>query len=180
MTSRGGATREQPAVDPSVGTAPAPGAPHRWWSAIPRHLGRARTSTVVLVVLFLAIGVLYLYAKPEETAATTSGGEPAVNQPAPTTGGATSTAPATTTAPVPTTTAPAEPTTSAQATTDPPAGRAGRRGRRRACRRPPRRRRRCQRRAHRPADQKRGATALDLAEIRAAIAVPSGPLASAA
>jgi hypothetical protein len=119
MTVPGDPTREQPAVQPTVSTEPAPGTPHRWWSAIPRHLGRARTSTIVLVLLFLATGVLYLYVKPEETAASTpTGGDPAVNQPATTTGG--TTAPAPTTAPPPTTSVPVEPSTQETTTTSAP------------------------------------------------------------
>ena len=118
MTVPGDPTREQPAVQPTVTTEPAPGTPHRWWSAIPRHLGRARTSTVVLVLLFLATGVLYLYVKPEETAASTpTGGDPAVNQPATTTPPATTPPPATTTQPAPTTTV--DPTTEVPTTTVP-------------------------------------------------------------
>ena len=61
-------TREQPAVTPEVSTRSP------WHvSRIPAHLGRARTSTVVLTVLFLAIFALYLYVKPDTTAAVTSG-----------------------------------------------------------------------------------------------------------
>jgi hypothetical protein len=75
--------------EPTVSTAPAaaPGSPadsasplprHGWWAAIPRRLGRARTSTVVLAVLFVAVFALWLNVKPpapgapapEETAVT--------------------------------------------------------------------------------------------------------------
>ncbi|WP_347058438.1 hypothetical protein ABC795_17050 [Blastococcus sp. HT6-30] len=114
--------------EPTVSTAPATtgtAAPdvapaHRWWSSIPRHLGRARTSTVVLVVLFLSIGALYLNVRPpapgtpasrEETVEQT---EPAETEPTgtePTGTEPTGTEPAeTTTEPVPTT-GPSGPTT---------------------------------------------------------------------
>ncbi|MGZ4551389.1 MAG: hypothetical protein ACXVF0_17970, partial [Blastococcus sp.] len=59
-----------PAAD---GAGPGGRRPH-WWSSVPRHLGRARTSTVILSVLFLAIGALYLTVRPTETATTTTGG----------------------------------------------------------------------------------------------------------
>jgi cytoskeletal protein RodZ len=97
-------TQEQPAVTPTVSTAPERS---RWHvSRIPGHLGRARTSTVVLAVLFLAIGTLYLNIRPETTGtATTETG----NQ-----------VPASTTAPAPeptATTTPAPETTTEQSTT---------------------------------------------------------------
>ena len=61
-------TREQPAVTPEVSTRSP------WHvSRIPAHLGRARTSTVVLAVLFLAIFALYLYIRPDTTGAATAG-----------------------------------------------------------------------------------------------------------
>jgi hypothetical protein len=64
-------TQDQPAVTPTVSTAPERS---RWHvSRIPGHLGRARTSTVVLVVLFLAIGALYLNIRPETTGTVTTG-----------------------------------------------------------------------------------------------------------
>jgi hypothetical protein len=63
-------TQEQPSVTPSVSTAPARS---RWHvSRIPARLGRARTSTVVLGVLFLAIGTLYLNIRPETTGTATT------------------------------------------------------------------------------------------------------------
>ena len=62
-------TEEQPAVTPAVSTAPA----RSRWSRIPHHLGRARTSTVVLAVLFLAIGTLYLNVRPDTTGTATTG-----------------------------------------------------------------------------------------------------------
>jgi hypothetical protein len=55
---------------PTVSTAPSGGtadSPHTsWWQwhALPDHLGRARTSTVILSVLFLAIFALYLNVRP--------------------------------------------------------------------------------------------------------------------
>ena len=61
-------TREQPSVTPEVSTRSP------WHvSRIPAHLGRARTSTVVLAVLFLAIFALYLYIRPDTTGAATAG-----------------------------------------------------------------------------------------------------------
>jgi hypothetical protein len=92
--------QERPAVTPEVTTAPAGSG----WSRIPDHLGRARTSTVVLGVLFLAIGTLYLNIRPDTTSTATTG---------------TSTeAPVQTTEPVPTTTATTtpEPTQESQPT----------------------------------------------------------------
>jgi hypothetical protein len=96
-------TAEQPAVSPSVSTDPARS---RWhFSRIPSHLGRARTSTVVLAILFLAIGTLYLNIRPETpVTATTSNTGTVPEQPAR----------ATTSAPRATTT---RPTTSASGTT---------------------------------------------------------------
>jgi cytoskeletal protein RodZ len=86
------------AQEPSVSTAPA----HSRWRAIPTHLGRARTSTLVLSVLFVAIGGLYLNVRPETVATTPAGGGSSVQQPATTTVAPTTTAP--------TTTEPTEPT----------------------------------------------------------------------
>jgi hypothetical protein len=102
-------TQEQPVVTPEVTTAPAGGR----WSRIPHHLGRARTSTVVLGVLFLAIFALYLNIRPETpgTVATTTSDTGTV-QPVPTT---TAPAPETTEEPTSTTTS-APPTTSAPTT----------------------------------------------------------------
>jgi hypothetical protein len=65
-------TAEQPAP-----TTEAP-APARFWrQRVPAHLGRARTSTVVLAVLFLAFFGLYLLVRPPAveytTVETTSG-----------------------------------------------------------------------------------------------------------
>src|SRR5215218_4819751 len=96
------ATVEQPVVEaPSVSTAPPPSRPHRWWSSIPSHLGKARTSTVVLGVLFLAIGALYLNVRPDPVQPATTGGTVQTTAPARTTAPGT-TAPETTT-PGPTT-----------------------------------------------------------------------------
>ena len=98
-------TAEQPQVTATV----SPPTPHRSrWGAIPRHLGRARTSTVVLSLLFLAIGALWINIRPD---AEPPPADPAVVQqpvvpstPSPTT-------PAPTSEPVPTT-APETTTTS--------------------------------------------------------------------
>jgi hypothetical protein len=65
-------TAEQPQVTATV----SPATPqHSRWGAIPRHLGRARTSTVVLSVLFLATGALWINIRPE---AETPPADPAV------------------------------------------------------------------------------------------------------
>jgi hypothetical protein len=94
-------TQQQPAVAPTVSTAPARS---RWRvSKLPPHIGPARTSTVILVVLFLTIGALYLYIRPETTVATETG----TQQPASTTAPAAPT-PAETTAPAPETTTDSE------------------------------------------------------------------------
>lgn len=99
---------QQPAMTPTVTTAPA-----RRWSRVPGHLGRARTSTVVLVLLFLAIGALYLTIRPEtsETSTTETGNQ----QPADTTTPV-APAPAETTTPAPETTTDSEPTTTEEST----------------------------------------------------------------
>lgn len=63
---------------PTVSTAPTSGTtsppdPPRWqWGALPSHLGRARTSTVILSVLFLAVFALYLNVRPDAPATRTS------------------------------------------------------------------------------------------------------------
>jgi hypothetical protein len=115
VTGPDDATREQPAVEPTVSTSPPPAQPVHWWSAIPTHLGKARTSTVVLGLLFLAIGALYLTVRPDVVGATTTGGDTEVTNPAPTTGGSTAPAPTATT-PAPTST---EPTTPSVPTNEP-------------------------------------------------------------
>lgn len=91
-------TQEQPAVAPTVTTAPA-GSP---WSRIPAHLGKARTSTVVLALLFLTIGTLYLNIRPDT--------------PPPATAVTGDTVPAQPTAPVPETTATTTPETTPETT----------------------------------------------------------------
>ena len=103
---------EQPQTEvpatPTVTTAP-PRA--RWrFANVPSRLGRARTSTVVLAVLFVAFFVLWIYVRPEAVA--TPAGEPGPVAPA---SSATSEAPATTTE-APTTTAPSETTESSTPT----------------------------------------------------------------
>ncbi len=63
---------------PTVSTAPTSGTPGppgaRWWhwDALPHHLGRARTSTVILSVLFVAVFTLYLSVRPDSQPAGTS------------------------------------------------------------------------------------------------------------
>ena len=90
---------------PSVTTAPAEGATPATASPraplgrrrLPAHIGPARTSTVLLAVAFIAIGVLYLFVKPPET-----GSAGVVTDPAPATSRSvapTTSAPASTTAP---------------------------------------------------------------------------------
>jgi hypothetical protein len=74
---------------PSVSTAPtggeaAPAGPRWWhWGAVPHHLGRARTSTVVLSLLFVAVFALYLNVKPDAapTGTTPAGGSSDVEAP---------------------------------------------------------------------------------------------------
>jgi hypothetical protein len=116
-------TVEQPVVEtPSVSTAPPPSRPHRWWSSIPSHLGRARTSTVVMAALFLAIGALYFNVRPDPVQPATTGDTVQTTPPARTTAPPTTTAPGTT---APETTTPEEvPTTTATdelpTTTEPP------------------------------------------------------------
>ncbi|MDP9428951.1 MAG: hypothetical protein M3Q47_08785 [Actinomycetota bacterium] len=83
----------RPTGRPSGSTAPFP-ARRRWWSAVPHHLGRARTSTVVLALLFVALYTLYLYVRPADPAAGSFPAPPTVVQtpanpvPAPAPGGA--------------------------------------------------------------------------------------------
>ena len=76
-------TREQPKVEPTLSTAPSAS---RWrWSNIPSHVGPARTSTLALAVLWVAIFVLYLNVRPPVTPVPAGTGteQPAV-PPAPT------------------------------------------------------------------------------------------------
>ena len=116
--------------DPSVTTAPAEGASPATTSPraplgrrrLPPHIGPARTSTVLLALAFVAIGLLYLYVKPPETrsagmdtdpAATTSrSAVPTTSVPEPATTPEETTGPEETTAPEGTTgpTAEAAPT----------------------------------------------------------------------
>ena len=84
-------TNEPPAeqvATPTVSTAPTSGTaepPHTsWWhwKRLPHHLGRARTSTVILSVLFLAIFTLYLNVRPDDPARTSpAGGDSEVDAP---------------------------------------------------------------------------------------------------
>jgi hypothetical protein len=102
----------EPPRELSVSTAP-PAAPRRWWSAVPHHLGRARTSTVVLVLLFVGLYTLYLYVRPPEPAGTVPATDPTVQTPvAPAPVLPTGTAEPTTTAPTTTPTSTPTPTTS--------------------------------------------------------------------
>jgi outer membrane biosynthesis protein TonB len=116
-------TVEQPVVEtPSVSTAPPPSRPHRWWSSIPSHLGKARTSTVIMSTLFLALGALYLNVRPDPVQpAGTTGSTVETTAPAP---ARTSAPPATTapetTAPVPTTEEAPTTTEELPTTTEPP------------------------------------------------------------
>ena len=104
---------DEPTRQLSVSTAP-PAAPRRWWSAVPHHLGRARTSTVVLALLFIGLYTLYLYVRPPDEA-TVPATTPTVQTPA-------TTAPAEPSETVePTTTAPT-PSPTATPTTVPPEG----------------------------------------------------------
>jgi hypothetical protein len=124
-------TAEQPAVSPSVSADPARG---RWhFSRIPSHLGRARTSTVVLAILFLAIGTLYLNIRPvtpvtattsntgtvpeQPARATTSAPRATTTQPTTSASGTTTRAPATSTGPTAETSGPVE-TTRPEVTTN--------------------------------------------------------------
>jgi hypothetical protein len=104
-----GPAQQQPPVAPTVSTAPARS---RWRvSRLPPHLGPARTSTVILVLLFLTIGALYLYIRPE----TTGTAETGTQQPASTTAPAAPTT-AETTAPAPETTTDSEAPTTTETT----------------------------------------------------------------
>ncbi|WP_236833564.1 hypothetical protein, partial [Blastococcus sp. MG754427] len=114
---------------PADSASPAPR--HGWWAAIPRRLGRARTSTVVLAVLFVAVFALWLNVKPPAPGATPPAEDTAVTEPTAPTGptetGPTETGPTEpgepteepgpTTTPVPTT-RPTSPTTSAPSSPD--------------------------------------------------------------
>ncbi|MGY1630841.1 hypothetical protein ACI784_03900 [Geodermatophilus sp. SYSU D01186] len=111
---------------PSVRTAPPSGL-RRFWAAVPHHLGRARTSTVVLTILFLAVGTLYLYVRPPVTGVGTVQQPVSDTQPAPAQEPARPAEPAPapetpeptgTTAPTPTTSRSTAPTTTAPRETD--------------------------------------------------------------
>jgi hypothetical protein len=120
----------QPSGPAHAAETPATGAlgrGSRWLAAIPRHVGRARTSTVVLSLLFLAIGALYLNVRPTTAETTSPAGVVVTPVPvAPTsTRRATSTAPSTapSTAATSTSSAPTGSTApSSQPTTSAPAG----------------------------------------------------------
>lgn len=110
---------------PEVTTVPAEPPRQR---RLPAHLGRARTSTVVLSVLFLAIGALWLNVRPDPVPTTPAGGGSDVQQsttpeaPAPTTEAPATTEPVqpTESEPTPSEPAPSEPTPSEPTTTDAP------------------------------------------------------------
>ncbi|MGY1682117.1 hypothetical protein [Geodermatophilus sp. SYSU D01176] len=117
MTTPGTNGPDETAPQVTVSTAP-PAAPRRWWSSVPHHLGRARTSTVVLALLFVGLYALYLNVRPPDpTAVTTPAQESTVQTPAPSDPPLlpTGTPEPTTTAPAPTTT----PGTSAPTPTPP-------------------------------------------------------------
>ena len=101
----------EPTATPQVARSP-------WHiSRIPGHLGRARTSTVVLAVLFVAIFALYLYVKPENPATATGGTEVPASTTAPArTTAPPATTPEQTTEQQPTTTSTEAPTTTAPST----------------------------------------------------------------
>jgi cytoskeletal protein RodZ len=105
---------EAPAA-PRVTTAPPRS---RWrFANVPSRLGRARTSTVVLAVLFVAVFVLWVYVRPE-TVTTPAGTTTDVNAPvAPATTGAPATTSAAPTTTEPTTSAPSETTTESSTST---------------------------------------------------------------
>ena len=96
-----GPAAEQPQVTATVSPAVPP---RSRWDAIPHHLGRARTSTVVLSLLFLGVGTLWLNVRPDPAPTVpASGGGAVVEQPA-----------------VPTTAVPATPVPTAEPTPEPP------------------------------------------------------------
>jgi hypothetical protein len=112
-----GSTGEQPQVTATV-SPPEP--PRSRWGAIPHHLGRARTSTVILSLLFLSIGTLWLNIRPDpEPTTPASGGGAVVEQPA-TPDTAVPTTPEPTTEPAPTTSEEPTPTPSVEPTTSSP------------------------------------------------------------
>jgi hypothetical protein len=129
------AREEQPPEDrattvPTVSTAPARS---RWsWSRVPSHVGPARTSTIVLAVLFVLLLVLHGYlqahAQNGYTTVTTDTGQRvrvrtadlSGTPPAPATQTATTTAPTATTTPRSTTPARTSSTAPTATTTTPP------------------------------------------------------------
>jgi cytoskeletal protein RodZ len=141
-------TEQQPG--PTVSTAPADGASSATASPrdplrsprLPPHIGRLRTSTVLLTVAFLSIGLLYLFVKPPPepvpgagTSNTSNTSDTTPTSTAPRTTAATTTAPQTTepdvepTEPAPTSELPddgttqetVEPTTPDEGTAEPTA-----------------------------------------------------------
>ena len=104
----------EPTRQVSVSTAPPP-VPRRWWSAVPHHLGRARTSTVVLALLFVGVYTLYIHVRPPDPAVAPAQ-ESTVQTPV---------APAPAETAEPTTTAPTSAPTTTADTATPPAGTTG-------------------------------------------------------
>jgi hypothetical protein len=102
---------------PSASTAPPRS---RWrFGTVPSHVGPARTSTVVLAVLFVGLFVLWLYVRPPDPAQAPAAGTTDVTTPAPVPQQAPPTTEAPTTVP-PTTEAPGsttEETTAPEETT---------------------------------------------------------------
>ena len=72
-------TTAMPAVSAESATTAAPPVPapaHFWRQKVPAHIGRARTSTLVLAALFVVFATLYLLVRPAveyTTVETTSG-----------------------------------------------------------------------------------------------------------
>lgn len=128
-------TREQPG--PQLSTAPATGRRRIWPSRrVPGHIGRARTSTVVLAVLFVAFFALWIGVRPVTTSSTvvpaTTDTSVIAPVPAPATTAEPTTSSAPTTSESPTTTSRSTttttgttsrtPTTGGTTTTDPDTG----------------------------------------------------------
>lgn len=102
---------------PQLTTEPVARRARIWPRKVPARIGRARTSTVVLAVLFLGLFVLWIGVRPANTdgvPATPASSTTGVEQPAPTTE-----PPATTSEPAPTSTA-EETTTTPRTTTSRP------------------------------------------------------------
>jgi hypothetical protein len=95
----GGDASESPRAmtSPQVSVAPATRRRRLWPKSVPSRIGRARTSTVVLGLLFVLAGLLYVPPVPTGTTAGTPAGDvsPVTTAPAQ--------APATTTEPAPST-----------------------------------------------------------------------------